>query len=75
MILGTVVAALYDLTFDLQGYVAIMLSNLFTSLNGVVMKKTIQVPPQRLLLILLTQGRGRGRETDWREALACACLP
>lgn len=61
MILGTVVAALYDLTFDLQGYVAIMLSNLFTSLNGVVMKKTIQVPPQRLLLILLTQGRGRAR--------------
>ncbi len=43
MILGTIVAAIYDLTFDLEGYAAIMLSNLFTSLNGVVMKKTIQV--------------------------------
>jgi solute carrier family 35 len=41
MIFGTIVAALSDLSFDLQGYIMILLNDLFTALNGVVMKKTM----------------------------------
>jgi drug/metabolite transporter (DMT)-like permease len=39
MVLGAVIAAVYDLTFDLNGYLFILFNNIFTALNGVYMKK------------------------------------
>lgn len=47
MIGGSILAAANDLSFDLQGYLAVMLSNVFTALNGVVMKGTVQVNAMR----------------------------
>lgn len=41
MIIGALVAAMSDLSFDTVGYAMILLSDLFTALNGVVMKKTL----------------------------------
>lgn len=41
MVFGALVAALSDLAFDLEGYVLIFFNDLFTALNGVVMKKTL----------------------------------
>ncbi len=45
MIFGALVAALSDLTFDGLGYGMIFLSDLFTALNGVVMKRTLTSCP------------------------------
>ena len=39
MIGGAMIAAIYDLTFDFQGYMLVFLNNSFTALNGVWMKK------------------------------------
>lgn len=39
MVGGAVIAALYDLKFDAQGYFLVFLNNIFTALNGVYMKK------------------------------------
>jgi solute carrier family 35 protein len=39
MVFGAVVAALYDLAFDFNGYTFIFFNNIFTALNGVYMKK------------------------------------
>jgi len=39
MVGGALVAAYYDLAFDLQGYVLVLLNDLFTALSGVYMKK------------------------------------
>ena len=40
MVGGALLAAYFDLTFDLVGYCLIFLNNLFTTLNGVWMKQT-----------------------------------
>lgn len=39
MVGGSMVAAFYDLAFDLEGYTLVFLNNIFTALNGVYMKK------------------------------------
>ncbi|CAE7655884.1 sqv-7, partial [Symbiodinium microadriaticum] len=39
MIFGAAVAGLNDISFDLYGYVMVLLNNLFTALNGVYLKK------------------------------------
>jgi drug/metabolite transporter (DMT)-like permease len=39
MVGGTLIASLYDLSFDLNGYSLVFLNNIFTALNGVYMKK------------------------------------
>jgi hypothetical protein len=36
---GAILAAIYDLSFDFNGYVLVFLNNAFTTLNGVWMKK------------------------------------
>ena len=41
MLGGSVIAALYDFTYDYEGYVLVMANNLFTALNGVWMKKAV----------------------------------
>lgn len=41
MIFGALIAAFSDLAFDFEGYVMIFLSDVFTALNGVVMKQTL----------------------------------
>eukprot|EP01137_Pigoraptor_chileana_P030819 Opistho-2@17814 len=41
MIVGAFVAAYEDLTFDLVGYFYVTVNNVFTALNGVVMKKKL----------------------------------
>lgn len=38
---GSAVAAVSDLAFDLEGYLMIFVSDVFTALNGVVMKKIL----------------------------------
>lgn len=45
MIFGAVVAAISDLTFDAMGYTMIFFNDLFTALNGVVMRKTLVNKP------------------------------
>ncbi|VDN52130.1 unnamed protein product [Dracunculus medinensis] len=42
MMLGSVVAALYDLTFDVYGYSLIMFNDLCTAANGVYMKRKLE---------------------------------
>jgi solute carrier family 35 protein len=39
MVGGSLIAAMYDLAFDLEGYTLVFLNNIFTALNGVYMKK------------------------------------
>ena len=39
MVGGALIAAYYDLAFDLYGYSMVLLNNLFTSLSGIYMKK------------------------------------
>jgi len=39
MVGGALIAAIYDLTFDLVGYVLVLLNDLFTAMNGIYMKK------------------------------------
>jgi hypothetical protein len=41
MVGGALVAAVFDLSYDLEGYVLVFLNNLFTALNGVWMKKAL----------------------------------
>ena len=41
MIFGAFIAAISDLGFDLEGYVLIFISDIFTALNGVVMRRTL----------------------------------
>jgi len=41
MVGGACVAAVFDLSFDLQGYVLVFMNNIFTALNGVWMKKAL----------------------------------
>lgn len=38
MIFGAFIAAIYDLSFDLWGYIMIFICNVTTALNGVIMK-------------------------------------
>ncbi|KAL3801275.1 hypothetical protein HJC23_012675 [Cyclotella cryptica] len=42
MLAGAFVAALGDLSFNLVGYVVIFFNDLFTALNGVIMKRTAE---------------------------------
>ncbi len=42
MVGGAFFAALYDFTFDFNGYVLLFLNNLFTALNGIWLKKASQ---------------------------------
>lgn len=39
MVGGAMIAAFYDFTYDTEGYMLVFLNNLFTTLNGVWMKK------------------------------------
>jgi hypothetical protein len=39
MVLGALIAAFYDLTYDFYGYCFVFLNNIFTAFNGVYMKK------------------------------------
>lgn len=39
MVGGSMIAAFYDLAFDLEGYTLVFFNNVFTALNGVYMKK------------------------------------
>jgi solute carrier family 35 protein len=39
MVGGALIAAIYDLTFDLVGYILVLLNDLFTAMNGIYMKK------------------------------------
>ena len=41
MLGGSIIAAMYDLQYDKEGYMLVMANNLFTALNGVWMKKTM----------------------------------
>lgn len=41
MVLGAIIAALNDLTFDFYGYIYITLNNIFTAANGIVLKKKL----------------------------------
>eukprot|EP01135_Chromosphaera_perkinsii_P011405 Nk52_evm50s2391 gene=Nk52_evmTU50s2391 len=41
MIIGALIAALDDLTFNMMGYTLILANNIFTALNGVVLKKKL----------------------------------
>lgn len=40
MLGGALVAALGDLSFNLLGYIVIFFNDLFTALNGVILKRT-----------------------------------
>jgi solute carrier family 35 protein len=41
MIFGAFIAAIYDLAFNLEGYLVIFLNNIFTALTGVITKRTV----------------------------------
>lgn len=41
MVGGAVIAAVYDLSFDAEGYMLVFMNNIFTALNGVWMKKAL----------------------------------
>lgn len=45
MIFGALIAALSDLAFDMEGYLMIAISDIFTAANGVVMKRTLVACP------------------------------
>lgn len=42
MILGSIVAAANDLTFNAQGYVNVTVNNLFTAANNITVKKKLK---------------------------------
>ena len=42
MVVGAIVAAYGDLTFDLEGYVLATLNNFFTAANGVISKQKME---------------------------------
>lgn len=43
MVLGAVIAALDDLSFDLYGYIYITLNNVFTAANGIYTKRKLNL--------------------------------
>lgn len=43
MIFGSIVAAIYDLNFDVYGYFLILINNIFTAANGVYLKKKLEL--------------------------------
>ena len=49
MLGGAAVAALGDLSFNLIGYIVIFFNDLFTALNGVILKRTSEGKKDKLL--------------------------
>lgn len=65
MIFGTFVAALSDLSFDLEGYTMILINDVFTALNGVAMKKALISGPVNKMGILFHNSWIRSVPSLW----------
>ena len=55
MLGGAAVAALGDLSFNLIGYIVIFFNDLFTALNGVILKRTSEGKDDKLEEALLVE--------------------